>query len=166
MRQHSSIQRLKNFPLAALTLLLVTHGVLGWQLSALIGPFWADPISFASNSPTVLVWIVVVIADLLLAKALSSSWSQRRSEFISLFRTDSRTFLVAVILAFLSVVVITWIYIFVHIFVVIAASMLVRLETQRVKWINRHIFWSLAIASILGLGLGAVVQNLLLPGGA
>lgn len=155
------MQRLKNFPLVALTLLVVTHGILGWELSAVIGPFWAVPFSFASHSPTILVWVVVVVADLLLAQALSSSWLQRRKEFISLFKTDTRTFWIAVVLAFLSAVIITWIYIFVHIFVVIAASMLVRLETQRVRWINKHIFWSLAIASIVGLGLGTVAQSVL-----
>lgn len=154
------MQRLKNFTLVALTLLLVTHGVLGWQLSALIGPFWVDPISFAST-PTILIWLVVIIADLLLAAALTTPFSERREEFISLFRTDSRAFLVCVALAFLTVVIITWLYIFVHIFVVIAASMLVRLETQRMKWRNRQLFWSLAITSILGLGLGAIVQTLL-----
>ncbi len=154
------MQRVK-IPLVSLSLLLFTHGVLGWQLSAAIGPFWAVPISFASNSPTILVWLVVVVADLLLARALSTSWLERRSEFISLFKTDNRTFVVAVIFAFLTAIIVTWLYIFAHIFVVIAVSMLVRIDTQTARWKNKQIFWLLAIASIVGLGLGAVVQTAL-----
>ncbi len=160
VREHSTMRRLK-IPLVSLTLLLVTHGVLGWQLSAFMGPVWAVPLSFAAHSPTILVWVVVVISDLLLAAALTTPGSERRDEFISLFKTDNRAFLFAVILAFLSVVIITWLYIFVHILVVIAASMLVKIDTQTARWKNRHIFLLLAITSILGLGLGAVVQTVL-----
>lgn len=149
---------LKKLPLSSLTLLLVTHGVLGWQLSAFMGLGWPTSNLFAAHSPTILVWVVVVVSDILLAVALSSPWSQRQNEFLTLFRTDTRAFIVAVILSFLSVVIITWLHIFVHILVVVAAGTLVKLETQTAKWSYSQIFWLLTIASIIGLLLGANAQ--------
>jgi predicted membrane protein len=78
-----------------------------------------------------------------------------------LFKTDTSAFIVATILAFLCVVIITWLHIFFHILVVVAAGMLVRIDTQTGKWSYRHIFWLLASSTILGLGLGALAQMLL-----
>lgn len=149
---------LKKLPLSSLILLLLTHGVLGWQLSAFMGLGWATSNLFAAHSPIILVWLVVVVSDILLAMALSTPLAQRRNEFLNLFKTDTRAFVVAVILSFLSVLVITWLHVFVHILVVVAAATLVKLETQIAKWSYRHIFWLLTIASIIGLGLGALAQ--------
>ena len=137
----------KNLPWLSLTLLLVTYSILGWLLSAFKGP--------------ISLWIVVIGADLLLATALSSPWSQMKDGFARLLKSDTRAFFVAVILAFLSVVIITWLQVFVHILVVIAAGILVRLDTQTAGWNNRQSFWSLAIISLASLGLGAVGQTLL-----
>ena len=152
---------LKKFPLGSLTLLLVTHGILGWQLSAFMGLGFPTRNLFAANEPTILVWIVVVVSDVLLAAALSTPWSQTRKEFLSLFKTDTSAFIVATILAFLCVVIITWLHTFFHILVVVAAGMLVRIDTQTGKWSYRHIFLLLASSTILGLGLGALAQMLL-----
>lgn len=156
------MQRSK-IPLASLTLLLVTHAIFGWQLYAFMGLGLRTSNLFAAHSPTILVWVVIIIADVLLAMALSTPWTGRREQFVSLFKNDYRTFLVAVILAFLCVVIITWMYIFVHILVVVSAGMLVRIDAQTARWSCRGIFWLVAIASILGLGLGIAAQ-LLLPG--
>lgn len=151
---------LKKLPLSSLTLLLVTHGVLGWQLSAFMGLGLPTSNLFAAHSPTILVWLVVVVSDILLAMALSTPLSQRRNEFLNLFKTDTRAFVVAVILAFLSVLVITWLHVFVHILVVVAAATLVKIETQIARWSYRDIFWLLTISSVIGLVLGGLAQLL------
>lgn len=158
------MQSSKRIPLVSLTLLVITHAIFGWQLYAFMGLGLPTHNLFAAHSPTILVWVVVIIADILLAMALSTPWTGRKKRFISLFKTDTRAFLVAVILAFLCVVIITWLYIFVHILVVIAAGLLVRIDTQTARWSYREIFWLVAIASIVGLGLGILAQKLLMPG--
>lgn len=155
------MQRSK-IPLVSLTLLLITHAIFGWQLYAFMGLGLPTHNRLAAP-PTILVWVVVIIANLLLARALSTPWTQRRTKFIDLFKTDARALLFAVILAFFSVVIITWLHTFVHILVVISASILVRIDYQTARWSCKSIFWLLAIASIVGLGLGVVAQ-LLIPG--
>jgi hypothetical protein len=137
---------LKKLPWVSLTLLLVTYITLGWILSAV-----NDPLP---------IWVVVVGAILLLAMALSSPWSQIRDGFAQLVKSDSRAFFVAVVTAFAIVLIITWLYIFGHILVVISASTLVKLDTQTARWSNRQTFWFLAIIPLVGLGLGAVAQTL------
>ena len=158
------MQRFQKFPLVSLTLLVVTHAIFGWQLYAFMG---LDlPTHNHLVSPTILVWAVVIIANLLLARALSTPWTRRKKRFINLIKTDARALLFAVTLAFLSVVIITWLHTFVHILVLVAAGTLVRIDTQTARWSCRNTFWLLAIASIVGLGLGVVAQKLLMHGGA
>lgn len=148
---------LKLIPWVSLALLLGTYSTLGWLLSA-----W---LVYAFQTPWVgwAIWMIVVVAVLLLAAALSSPWSKLRDSFAHLVKSDTRAFLVAVIFALLSVVIITWLHIFVHILVVVAAGTLVRLDTQTAKWSNKQSFWFLAIASLISLFLGAVARTVLQP---
>lgn len=148
MRNRSAIAT-KKFPWASLALLLVTYGVLGWQLSAFQG----------HRS----LWAMAAIASVLASVAVCSPWLQVRRSFFSLFATDTRAFLVATVLAFLSVVVITWLHIFFHILVVFAASTLVRIDTQTARWTSRQSFWLIAIASLAGLALGALGETTIEP---
>jgi len=137
---------LKKLPWVSLALLLVTYITLGWILSAV-----NDPLP---------VWVIVVGAVLLLAMALSSPWSKIRDGFARIFKSDTRAFLIAVVAAFLLVVIITWLYIFAHVLVVMSVGTLVRLDTQTARWSNRQTFWFLAIVPLVGLGLGAIAQSL------
>lgn len=135
---------IKKFPWISLALLLATYGIIGWQLSALES-HWV-------------LWILAAVATVLLAVAVSSPWSKVRDGFASCFKSDSKAFLVAVTIAFFSVVIITWLHIFVHILVVLSASMLVRLDVQATRWSSRQSFWLIAIASLVSLALGAFVH--------
>lgn len=143
----------KNLPWVSLTLLFVTHSMLGWQLSDFL-----TPDIHPGNS--VAMWTLVVAGDILLATAISSRLSHLRDGLARLFKSDTRAFLVAVIFAFLSVVVITWLHVFVHILVVLSAATLVRLDTQTAKWTIKQSFWTVTIFSLTGLGVGAVAQIL------
>lgn len=138
---------LKKFPWVSLALLLVTYITLGWLLSALHAP-WP-------------VWVIVVVCVLLLAASLSSPWSKIRYSFAPLFKSDTRTFLIATLGAFLSVVVITWLPAFAHALVVVSAGTLFKLDAQTSGLSERQAFWLLAIVSLVGLGLGAVAQPLI-----
>ncbi len=148
---------LKRLPWVSLTLLLVTYSTLGWLLSAwLISDVLVPWANWA-------IWAIVVVADLLLAAALASPWSRGRDSFAHLIKSDTRAFLVAVTFALLSVVIITWLHIFIHILVVISAGTLVKIDTQTARWSNEQSFLFLAIASLLGFGLGAVVRVVIHP---
>ena len=135
---------LKEFPWVSLTILLVTYSTLGWLLSA-----FHDPVS---------VWVVIVTGILMLAAVLSSPWSKIRDYFTRLFKSDTRAFLFAVIVALSSVAIITWLHVFAHALVVISAGILVRLDAQTFGLSERQAFWLLAIVSLLGLGLGGAAQ--------
>jgi len=135
----------KKFPLISLTLLLATYGIIGWQLSA-VESHWV-------------LWVFAAIATVLLAVAVSSPWSKVRDGFASCFTSDTKAFSIAVVIAFFSVVIITWLHVFIHILVVFSASMLVRLDVQAARWSNRQSFWLIAIASLVSLALGAIVHT-------
>lgn len=143
----------KNLPWVSLTLLFVTHTMLGWQLSDFL-----TPDIHPGNS--VAMWTLVVAGDILLATAVSSPLSHLRDGLARLVKSDTRAFLVAVIFAFLSVVVITWLHVFVHILVVLSAATLVRLDTQTTKWTIKQSFWTVIIFSLTGMGVGAAAQIL------
>lgn len=135
---------IKKFPWISLALLLATYGIIGWQLSALES-HWV-------------LWVVAAIATVLLALAVASPWSKVRDGFAGCFSSDTKAFLIAVVIAFFSVVIITWLHIFVHILVVFAVSTLVRLDVQANRWSTRQSFWLIAIASLASLALGAFVH--------
>jgi hypothetical protein len=139
----------KKFPWISLSLLLSTYGIIGWQLAALES-HW-------------ILWIFAAIATILLAVAVASPWSRVRDGFASCFASDTKAFSIAVVIAFFSVVIITWLHIFSHILVVFAASTLVRLDVQAVRWSSRQSFWLIAIASLASLALGAFVHTRVEP---
>jgi hypothetical protein len=139
----------KKFPWISLTLLLATYGIIGWQFSA-VESHWV-------------LWVFAAIATVLLAVAVSSPWSKVRDGFASCFASDTKAFSIAVVIAFFSVVIITWLHIFIHILVVFSASMLVRLDVQAARWSNRQSFWLIAIASLVSLALGAIVHTSMAP---
>jgi hypothetical protein len=135
----------KKFPWISLALLLATYGIIGWQLSTLES-HW-------------MLWVFAAIATVLLAVAVASPWSKVRDGFASCFASDTKAFLIAVVIAFFSVVIITWLHIFVHILVVCSASLLVRLDVQAARWSIRQSFWLITIASLISLALGAIVHT-------
>lgn len=137
----------KKLPWGTLALLLVTYSTLGWLLSPFYDPWF--------------VWVMVVVGVLLLAAWLSSPWAKTANIFVRLFKSDTRTFLVIVLGAFLSVVIITWFDVFVHALVVVSAATLFKLEAQKTGLSERQTFWLLAILSLVGLGLGAALHSLI-----
>lgn len=138
---------MNKLPWTSAVLLLVTYITLGWLLSASHDPLY--------------VWVTIAVGVLLLSASLSSPWSKLRNNFTRLFKSDTRAFLVAVVAAFVSVLIITWLHIFVHALVVISAGTLVRLDAQAAGLSQSQTFWLLTILSLVGLGLGGVAQQAL-----
>lgn len=136
----------KNSWLAVL-LLLVTYITLGWLLST-----WQS---------SWLVWVVVALSSLLLAAIISSPWVEIRDMFATLFASDSRAFLVAVIAAFASVIIISWLHIFAHTLVIICAVLLVKLDLQAANFRDKQIFMLISVVSLLGLFIGWITNNII-----
>lgn len=141
---------LKKLPWGSLALLLVTYSTLGWLLSAFKDPWF--------------VWVIIIIGVLLLAGSLSSPWSKIRDDFARLFKSDNRAFFVAVVAAFLTVVIVSWLHVFAHAFVVTSAVLLVRLDVQTAGFTESQAFWILTIVSLVGLGLGGLAHQILTLG--
>lgn len=137
---------LKKLPWVSVALLLVTYSTLGWVLAAFHYPWF--------------VWVMIVVVILLLAAFLSSPGAKFRDSS-HLFKSDTRTFFFVVAAAFLSVIIIWRLHIFVHALVTISAAILVRLEAQESRLSNRQTFWILAIVSLAGLALGAAAQTVI-----
>lgn len=137
-----SIKKLSGVSVA---LLLVTYITVGRLLSDAREP--------------VLAWVIIILGILLLAVLLSSPRSRFRriSQF---FKSDTRTFFFIVVAAFLSVVLLWMLHVFVHALIAISAATLVKLEAQAVSLTNRQTFWLIVIVSLVGLGLGSVLQIL------
>lgn len=138
---------MKKLPWVSLVLLLAAYSTLGWLLSAYHDPWF--------------VWVITVISVLLLATSLSSPWSRIRNGLARLFKSDSRAFFVAVVAAFLSVAIVTWLHVFVQALLVISAGILFRLDAQTAGLSNRQTFWILVTVSLTGLLLGAAAQILI-----
>lgn len=137
----------KKVPWLAVCLLLSAYITLGWVLSTLQA-FW-------------LVWVVVALSSLLLAAAFSASWTEIRDRFASLFSSDSKTFLIAVIAAFTSVIFISWLHVFVHALVISCAVLLVKLDMQAARFREKQVFLLISAVSLLGLASGWIANNII-----
>lgn len=128
----------------SLALLLVTYITVGRLLSDAREP--------------VLAWVIIILGVLLQAVLLSSPRSRFRN-ISRFFKSDTRTFFFIVVAAFLSVVVLWRLHVFVHALIAISAATLVKLEAQAVRLTSRQTFWLLVIISLAGLGLGSILQT-------
>lgn len=137
---------LKKIPWLSLALLLVTYSTLGWLLSAFHNPWF--------------VWVIIVVGVLLLAAALSSP-REKFKDRSSLFKSNTKTFFFVVMAAFLSVILLSRLHIFVHALVIISAATLFRLDAQAARLSNKQVFWILVIVSLAGLGLGLAAQTVI-----
>lgn len=132
----------------SLLLLLATYITLGSLMSTINAP-WD-------------LWLLVIVAVLLMDVALSSSWSKVRAFLSPLFKSDTRALITAAFLAFLSVIILTWLNISTHIIVVLCTGTLVKLDAQKAQLSQKQTFWMMLVVSLVGLAVGAVAQTLFL----
>jgi hypothetical protein len=132
-------------PWLSFTLLLLTYITLGWLLEA-----FDDPIA---------AWVVAIACIFFLSILLASPWSQLRNDLGLLFKSDTRAFFVAVIAAFLTVLIISWFHIFAHGLVAVSSATLFCLDAQTAGWTEIQIFWILTAISIVGLVIGGLAQT-------
>lgn len=136
----------KKLPWVSLALLLVTYITVGRLLSFLHDSWFA--------------WVTIVVGVVVLAAFLSSPGAKFRGSSHWL-KADTKAFSLIIAGAFLSVLILWRLHVFVHMLIAISSATLVRLEAQIVRLSNRQTFWMIVIVSLAGLGLGAVLQALI-----
>lgn len=131
---------MKSIPLLSLTLLLISYGIFGWSL--------------ANTQVSLLLYLLVIASIFLLDAILTFSFLNFKA-IVPWFNSEVYTFISAIATAFLFVVIIRWINIFIHSLVLILAGILVKLDTK-IYGLNRwQSFGILLIISYVGLGLGS-----------
>ncbi|MBV6625544.1 MAG: hypothetical protein KI793_21890 [Rivularia sp. (in: Bacteria)] len=138
---------IKQLPWVSLTLVLVTYSVFGWILSQ-------------ENLP-MLAWLMIGISVLLLVAAITTPWSKAVKYMRFLFNTKLKSFLLAVLGAFLFFLIFAEFRIFLDILLIISATILVRLDFQIAGISENKAFLFTSLFSIVGLISGVLLDYLL-----
>jgi hypothetical protein len=134
---------LKRLPWISLAFVLFSYSTLGWVLS--------------ETRASWLVWLVVVLAILLLVVSLTTPWSSMAHYSSILFRSNTRTFVVTVLGAFLFFMMIAWFRVFLDTLLIVSAAILARIDFQVAGFKEWQAFLITSIFSFAGLALGVVI---------
>lgn len=136
----------KKVPWASLLLLVFTHAVFGWLISA------AD---FSW-----LVWLVGAVYIFLIALALTAPFTMVKTFYTSWLQSDVKAFISVIVGAFVAVIILCAIQIFIRILVLIAAGALVRLDLQTAGYGEWQAFKIITAISLVGYSLGFMAHQL------
>jgi hypothetical protein len=156
----------KKLPWASLLLLLFTYGVFGWLISdeahklAKTEAPSQGLTSLALSDISWFLWLMGAVYILLIALTLTAPFRLIQSFYTSWLKSDTRAFISVIFAAFVAVIIITWIDVFVRILVLISASALVRLDLQTAGYSKWQAFWILITVGLMGFGLGAITHQL------
>ena len=131
----------------SLTLLFLTYFTFGWKLSEF-------------DVPPHLTWFLAIAAVLVLAMALSFPLKDTKALMMRWFSSDVGAFLSIILGAFVAVIVVAWLHLFVTVLVLTSAGALARLDIQLSGWKNWRAFAVLATISLTGVGLGGAIEFL------
>lgn len=143
---------MKKLPWSSLVLLVFTHSVFGWLIAA-------SEISDL-NRPW-LFWLMGAVYIVLIALALTAPLTLLQTVYAGWLKSDTRAFISVIVGAFLAVIILRWIQIFIRILVLLSASALVRLDLQVAGYSEWQAFGILTAFSLTGFGLGIMGQHLL-----
>jgi hypothetical protein len=138
---------IKKLPWASLLLLIFTYGLFGWVISATDSSTW--------------LWLMGASYILLIALALAAPFTLMKTFYTSWLKSDTRAFLSVIVGAFVAVLIVTWIEVFVRILVLLSAGALVRLDLQTAGYNEWQCFSILVMVSLTGFGLGILTQYLI-----
>lgn len=136
---------MKKFPWISLGLLFLTYSIFGWLLSV-----WSSSWQ---------IWLIAVALILLILLAVTEP--VRLLTIFSL-KSDVKAFFVLITITFVVVLILRWLPIFAHIFVLISAAMLARLDLQFTRFSRVKVFLVLAVVSLTGMFLGLLINRLLM----
>jgi hypothetical protein len=138
---------LQRVPWVSLALVLLSYSTLGWVIAETLAP--------------VSVWVATVVAILLLIVTLTIPWMKMKYYFSILLKSNTRSFAVAVLAAFLFFIMIAWFRIFLDTLLIVSATILVKIDFQTAGLREGLAFWTASIFSLTGLGLGALIYKLI-----
>jgi hypothetical protein len=136
---------LKRLPWVSLSLFVLTYAIYGWLISK-------------ANTP-LLVWLLAATVAFLLMGGLTSSSSKVADYSFAIFKSNLRSFSVTVLAALLFFMMLAWFRVFLDTLVIVAASILARIDFQASGFDQRQTFWLLSSISLVSLGLGAIAQR-------
>ncbi|MDJ0620673.1 MAG: hypothetical protein QNJ63_28725 [Calothrix sp. MO_192.B10] len=135
---------IKRLPWISLALLILTYTNLGW-------------VAYQARY-SLINWVLLVIAILFMTGSFTTPWSQISDFFRILLKSNLRYFGLTLLGAFLLFLILAKFRIFLDILVIIAATMLARLDFQGAGFKERLAFGIIFIFSLVGLGLGVILH--------
>lgn len=138
---------LKRLPWFSLILLLLTYTTFGWVLSR------------SRTQP--ILWLAVAIAIVIFIAILTIPLSKMADYSVSLFRSNLRSFGIAVLGAFLFFLIMARFRLFLDTLVIIAVTMLVKIDFQAAGFSQILAFWLIVAFSFAGLALGVLAEKLM-----
>jgi hypothetical protein len=143
----------KKLPWTSLSILFATHGIFGWLIAA--SELIAD-----ADRPWVL-WLMGAIYIVFIDLALTAPLTLIQSVYSGWLKSDTRAFISVIVGAFLAVLILCWIHVFVRILVLLSAGALVRLDLQVANFGEWKAFSVLVVFSLVGYGLGIIAQQIM-----
>jgi hypothetical protein len=138
---------IRKIPWVSLTLALLTYSSLGWMISR--------------ANITLIEWVGVAIAILMLVGILTIPGIRFVQYSNYLFRSNTRSFIVTILAAFSLFLMIAWFRLFLDTLVIIAATILVRIDFQTAGFRQIYAFSILSFISLLGVAIGVLIHRLM-----
>jgi hypothetical protein len=134
------------FPWASLTLLLLTYTTFGWLLY-----------DWTSNRE---IWLAVAAGVTILAGYITYPSKSVSFSFGGFFKTDTRAFILIILASISSVVLLTWLQVFLDTVIVCVAGLLVSLDLKTRGWSKLTTLLLIVGWQLLGLSVGLYLHYL------
>ncbi|MBD2664087.1 hypothetical protein B6N60_03705 [Richelia sinica FACHB-800] len=136
----------KIIPWFSLALVLLSYGTLGWVIS--------------ETHVSWVIWLVILVAILILLLGLTTPWSKLAQYYSIFLKSNIRAFGATVAAAFLFFLMLAWFKVFLDTLLMIAATILVKIDFQSAGVKESLAFTLMSITSIAGLVGGAFLNQL------
>ncbi|MTJ51567.1 hypothetical protein FJR38_02135 [Anabaena sp. UHCC 0253] len=136
---------LKKIPWFSLTLVLLSYSTLGWVIFEEKAHWY--------------IWLITVVTILLSLICVTNPWLKLNQCFSILFKSNARTFGVTVLAALLFFLMIAWFRVFLDTLLILCATILAKIDFQSVGLNPALAFGCTFLCSLLGLALGAFLNQ-------
>ncbi len=131
-------------PWFSLTLVLLSYSTLGWLIFEEKAQWYVR-----------LITVLTILLSLIL---VTNPWLKLDDYSHIFFKSNARTFVVAVLAAFLFFLMIAWFRVFLDTLLVLCATILAKIDFQTVALKPSLAFGCISFCSLVGLGLGAFIN--------
>jgi hypothetical protein len=136
---------LKKIPWFSLTLVLLSYSTLGWMI-------FEEKVHWY-------VWAITVATIILSLIFVTNPWLKINDYPSVLLKSNAKTFGVSILAAFLFFLMIAWFRVFLDTLLILCATILAKIDFQAVAIKPKLAFVCTSVFSILGLGLGALINH-------